>query len=573
MVMEKEGEEERIRVLLKSNPKGLTIEEVSKKLSMSRATAVKYLNKMVVSGQSEMRNLGPAKLFYLTNRLPLTSLLSLSSDLILVLNKDLFIQEVNSACISFFRIAREELKGTRIDYSPLAPCFSAEHLEALHTALDGQELSFDVCFDDQGTDRFFKMKYLPLVREDGERSVGIILEDITEMKQYQNELEARIRERTEKLIKTNAALQHEIEHHVLAEQALRESEERFRQVAEMADELIWEIDPEGIFRYCSTAVKWILGYRPEELVGKIPCYDLFPPEKREEYKNIFLGAFVARKKLQDFIFPVIHKNGSRVCLEMTGVPLYDPSGKFIGYRGVCLDITDRKRADDAVKKANKQLILLNSITRHDILNQLSSFTGYLEMLKSMEPDGKTHELLVKTGVIAETIRRMISFTRDYQNIGVNPPQWKRVSDVLLEALRVVDKGGVTVTVDVEGLEIYSDSLIEKVFFNLIENSLRHGQTVKTIHIRYILKEKDLHLVYEDDGVGIPPEEKAAVFERGHGKNTGYGLFLAREILAITGLSISETGTPGEGVRFVILVPQGSFRFRDLSKGVVPAVQP
>jgi signal transduction histidine kinase len=107
--------------------------------------------------------------------------------------------------------------------------------------------------------------------------------------------------------------------------------------------------------------------------------------------------------------------------------------------------------------------------------------------------------------------------------------------------------------------LFADPLLEKVFFNLVDNSLRHGGNVTRITLEAVPSPGSLVLVYQDNGAGIPPEEKGEIFNRGYGKNTGYGLFLIREILSITGLSIKESGTQGEGARFEIHVPEGSFR--------------
>jgi signal transduction histidine kinase len=110
-------------------------------------------------------------------------------------------------------------------------------------------------------------------------------------------------------------------------------------------------------------------------------------------------------------------------------------------------------------------------------------------------------------------------------------------------------------------EILADPMLPKVFYNLIDNSVRHGQTVTEIRIS-ILREKEgrLVIIYEDNGIGIPAPEKELIFNREFGKNTGLGLFLIREILAITGITIRENGTPGTGARFEILVPKGASRF-------------
>ncbi len=102
-------------------------------------------------------------------------------------------------------------------------------------------------------------------------------------------------------------------------------------------------------------------------------------------------------------------------------------------------------------------------------------------------------------------------------------------------------------------------MLEKVFHNLVDNSLRHGGSVTAIRFGTIRDEKGLTITYEDNGCGIPPEDKNMIFERGCGKNTGLGLFLAREILGITGITITETGTVGTGVRFEIQVPENAYR--------------
>ena len=102
----------------------------------------------------------------------------------------------------------------------------------------------------------------------------------------------------------------------------------------------------------------------------------------------------------------------------------------------------------------------------------------------------------------------------------------------------------------------------KVFFNLLDNSIRHGGRVTEIRVSSHRTDTELTLVWEDNGVGIPAGKKKKIFERGFGKNTGYGLFLVWEILSLTGITIRETGEPGKGARFEIAVPKGEYRLRD-----------
>jgi len=110
-----------------------------------------------------------------------------------------------------------------------------------------------------------------------------------------------------------------------------------------------------------------------------------------------------------------------------------------------------------------------------------------------------------------------------------------------------------------GSEIFTDPLIQKVLYNLIDNAVRYGNKITTIRFFIGDAGENQVIICEDNGDGIPADEKEKIFERGFGKNTGVGLFLSREMLAITGITICETGEPGEGARFEMLVPKGIWR--------------
>jgi signal transduction histidine kinase len=211
--------------------------------------------------------------------------------------------------------------------------------------------------------------------------------------------------------------------------------------------------------------------------------------------------------------------------------------------------------------ANKKLNLLSSITRHDIKNQLLALLGFIELAKMKTIDPEQLRFIEREETAALAIRRQIEFTKNYEDIGVRAPQWQDVG-VHINALRsLIPPGEISVAVDVEGLEVFADPLLEKVFENLIDNSRRHGERVRHITFFTLQSCPDyLSLVYEDDGVGVHEADKERIFEKGFGKNTGLGLFLTREILAITGLEIKEAGVYGKGARFEILVPKGKYRF-------------
>lgn len=223
------------------------------------------------------------------------------------------------------------------------------------------------------------------------------------------------------------------------------------------------------------------------------------------------------------------------------------------------EIQERKRFESAIQLANRKLNTLSSITRHDILNQITAIVMYLSLAEETVTDPVVIEQLRKIEQVTDLIQKQIRFTRDYQNIGENAPQWQNVAITVDNAVGGLDLKGIRITKDLEKLEIFADYLLEKVFYNLVENSVRHGEKVSVIRFSYRKEGDVLLLLCEDDGVGIPEVAKERIFKREYYRNTGYGLFLSGEILSITGLSIRETGESEKGARFEIIVPKGMYR--------------
>jgi signal transduction histidine kinase len=236
------------------------------------------------------------------------------------------------------------------------------------------------------------------------------------------------------------------------------------------------------------------------------------------------------------------------------------AGNYAGTEGILRDVSERRKMEVALKSTLTKLNMLSSITRHDILNQITGLRTFLELSKE-DLKGTKHEMFItKEDQAAEAIQRQIEFTKFYQDIGVNEPKWQDAGTVINEAAQQLSLPSIGLQIDIRNVEIFADPLIVKVFFNLMENSLRHGERVTQISFSSAKSVEGLVITYRDNGAGISMEDKKKLFQRGFGKHTGLGLFLSREILAITGITITENGEPGKGVQFGMIVPYGAFRF-------------
>ncbi|KUK68939.1 MAG: Response regulator containing a CheY-like receiver domain and a GGDEF domain [Methanocalculus sp. 52_23] len=224
------------------------------------------------------------------------------------------------------------------------------------------------------------------------------------------------------------------------------------------------------------------------------------------------------------------------------------------------EMIERQRMEKEVSDAHRKLQLMTTITRDDIRNQLTIIEGYLELLSSGEEDCNYEEIMDRIRQASRRIGRIIEFTRDFQKIGMEEEEWLDLSSVVDAARRMMDMKGITILTEVHGIEIFADSLFERVFGIIFDNTIQHGEKVTSIRISDRMEDTSLVIRIEDDGTGIPDVLKSRIFEQGFGRNTGLGLFLARDILSTCSCCIHECGMPGEGAVFEITVPEGRFRF-------------
>ncbi|MCK9593355.1 MAG: PAS domain-containing sensor histidine kinase, partial [Methanoregula sp.] len=343
-----------------------------------------------------------------------------------------------------------------------------------------------------------------------------------------------------------------------AEEELRRSERSYRIVVEDQTELISRFLPDGTQLFVNPAYCQYFNKSPEDIIGK-KFFPRIPAEDHRQVREHF-ASLTKEKPFAIDIHRVIMMDGSLRWQRWSDRAIFDKNGSIVEYQSVGQDITDQKRAEDALTIACQKMNLLSSITRHDILNQLTVLSGYLALSEEFASDEKLINFIKKEATATERINQLITFTKHYQDIGVQAPQWQNVHDTIATAASSLDLSSVNVQIPVSNIEIYADPLLSKVFYNLLENSVRHGQHTSLIQFSYRDNEDTLTIICEDNGEGIDQETKKHLFKRGYGKHTGYGLFLIREILAITGVLIDENGEPGKGARFEITVPNGAFRY-------------
>jgi len=343
-----------------------------------------------------------------------------------------------------------------------------------------------------------------------------------------------------------------------AEDALIESEERYRYLFDSAPDGITVIDEKGIIVGCSQRNLDVTGYTKEELLGKHITYDILLSSK-----GVFSEKFpsLQQNKPVEGEIQIARKDGSVVWIWRKGFPLPDRAGKFSGALLYDRDVTERKLAEDTLRRVNHKLHVLSQLTRKDLTNQIFVLSSYLELTNN-QLSGQDHiiHILEKGFEAVRSIHKTIEYSKDYQDIGAKPPKWQNVRMALLFGLSHISISEIKHSLETGDVEIFADPLLEKVCQRLFENSVKHGGHVTMVRVWYTVTPNGATIVFEDDGAGIPQEKKGQIFSRGDGTRASMNsLIFVREILDITGITIAETGEPGKGARFEMAVPKGAWR--------------
>jgi PAS domain S-box-containing protein len=290
----------------------------------------------------------------------------------------------------------------------------------------------------------------------------------------------------------------------------KKAEERFNQVAESAGEWIWEVDRNGLYTYSNHVVEKILGYTPEEIVGKKYFYDFFEPGIKKQLKEKVFAAFREKTNFRHFIYANVHKMGHVVFLETSGTPVLDEQSNFLGYRGVDTDFTERKLAEEHLRKSLKEKEILLRELHHRTKNNLQVISSLLD-LHSINIEDKNI-----LNIIKEVQHRIKSIALVHEKLY----HAKDLSDVnlkdyitdfahaLLKSYAGI-KGRISLKVDVDDIVLSLDTITPcgMIISELVSNSLKYafpdgGKGKVTIECHSI-DGGEVQLRICDNGIGLP----------------------------------------------------------------------
>jgi len=475
---------------------------------------------------------------------------------------------VNRRLAGILGYSPEEMMGRPID------SFMAEEERGVQRSIleerkQGLPGSYERTFITRnGESRIMYVSATPILDDDGVfRGSFAMLTDITEEKRVQREL---VREHDElvasyeQIAATEEELRQMLEDLSRHQEELVESEKRYRRLIEHSfDAMV--IHREGRIVYANDVAVTLMGASDRaEILGK-KTLDFVHPDSRDD------GVMRIARMREDpaAVMPPIEEkfitlSGNVIDVEVIGTATKrDGEDAFLV---IFRDISEKKRIQKALVQANRKLNLLNSITRHDISNKLSVLAGHISLAHEYIGGDKIAGCLDRQKRAVEAIQQILDFTRDYQDLGVKEPSWQHLAATLRKATDQIDMGNVTFHAEDCEFEVFADPLLEKVFYALLDNAVRYGGKISRVHASCRITGDSLVISFQDDGVGIPEDQKEKIFEKGYGKGTGLGLFLSREILSITGMGIRETGIAGVGARFEVLVPKGMWRGEGCVRG-------
>lgn len=389
-MVELTGDFSDILTLLKDNPRGMSVTEIADAAHINRNTIARYMDNLLMAGRVEMRMFGKAKVFFLSKRVPVSAMLNLSSEMVLLTDSDLNVIQANEAVFSFLSCSEDELVGHPI-YEGRGCTLCGEILtEQIRTALQGETVRGELRLFKDGEEKTLDQRLYPLVLPDGKPGVTIILDDITER--------------------------------VKTETALEQSESMFRRLVETVSDVIWSVDENSRIQYISPQIEALLGYHPDEMTGKL-FSDFMPEGAGCRFAWGVLSEISKENGFTLIQFPLLTKDGHKIYCDFTGTPivLEEDIEIFLGYNGALRDVSDQRQAEQSAKRWKSfldavidnipGLITVSDLNTHQFYYVNHAAAAFLRRGKQEFMQIKLPELLVECGAdeLLDTLETAVSF--------------------------------------------------------------------------------------------------------------------------------------------------------------------
>jgi PAS domain S-box-containing protein len=364
---------------------------------------------------------------------------------------------------------------------------------------------------------------------------------------------------------SQAELIGEITQRKIAEENLRSTSQYLDNLLNYANAPIVVWDNEKNITLFNNAFAAFTGYNKESILRE-NIEMLFPASQKtmilENIEKASLG-----EKWASIEVPILCKDGKTRIALWNSANVTDKEGKIVATIAQGQDITERKETEEKLIRTMDQLVLVNeklgvvgSLTRHDVGNKLMVVKSNVYLLKKQIGDNpKLAKYLegIDSAIISSD--KLFEFSRIYEKIGVEKPSKENIFECFNQAAALLPNLGTTIKIvnDCHGLEVMADSLLKQLFYNFLDNSLKHGEKVTQIHLHYTKDGEELKLFYEDNGLGVPVANKSKLFDSGFttGNGSGLGLYLIKKMMDVYGWTITETGEVSKGVCFVITIPK------------------
>jgi len=457
-----------------------------------------------------------------------------SPDLISVVDRDLVYWMVNPTYTRMHGKSREGIEGHPVAQIHLPQEYESLIRPSLERCFAGETVQYEgwITYAVAGM-RYVDVHYYPLIEGGRVEYAVVLIHDITEMKR--------------------------------GEEALRASEERYRALVETTSDWVWETDENGVYSYVSPRVRDLLGYSPEEVLGKTP-FDLMPPEEARRVSRIFGETVAQRQPIKSLVNTNLAKDGRPVVLETSGVPFFDAEGRLRGYRGVDRDITEWKEAESFREE-------YLSLVSHDLRAPLTAIMGQAGWLeRTLEAQGNQREAASAQAIVkgAKRMNTMIQELMESARLETGRMEIRKRPTDLLGLIRdLLDRVGTLEDrsrLRLEAAEALPEvpldpDRIERALVNLLTNALKYSPPDKQVVVR-VGRLPDMALVSViDQGPGIPPEELPHLFQRFYrakvGQQTeglGLGLYITRLIVEAHDGRIWVESEVGKGSTFSFALP-------------------